>query len=322
MSIIALGLADLHINDWPKPEGYNGDRLLHSCRPLDVVGQRAKALGVPILFSGDLIHKPKAIDNRVLESFIDYYRTYIEDLGVDFIAISGNHDQSQKNTFQHKSPSYIKSFSKVFKTLKCVDCETWTNKNIVVCGIPYYTHNKGFNRALKRHRQTIKGDSRFKILLIHTDLPGATNTAGFEIKESRKIMPNLHEHFREFDLVLAGHIHKPQQLARTVIMMGSPGHQNSGDMGMKMGYWEIHNDGVPILVPLDLPQYKYCNPKLTPPDTYHIYIPHPKKVKEIAEGNFSNSLKKTSIAKNYLKATGVKSKRKKKALVTLLKEIG
>ena len=321
MTPIALAFADLHINKWKEPPGYTGDRLLHSCRPLDVIGQRAKALGVPILFAGDLFHKPKAIDNEVIESFVDYYRTYIEDLGVRFIAISGNHDQSQKNTYKQKSPSYIKTFSKVFKTMQCIDNEVWTSNSIVVCGVPYYTHNLGINKALKHLKRQVSLEKRFKILLLHSDIPGATNSAGFEIKESHRIPKDIDRYFKAFDLVLVGHIHKPQQLGKFTWMMGSPYQQNSGDMGTEMGYWEIYTVGPPKLIPLDLPQYKYYNPKKPLPDTYHIYIPKPKKEKGIIHGNFGVDMKKTSVAKNYLKATGVKSKRKKKALVTLLKEI-
>ena len=149
MKPIALAFADLHVNRWKSPEGYTGDRLLHSLRPLDIIGQRAKSLGIPILFCGDLIHKPKSIDNDVLESVVDYYNTYIEGLGVQFIGIDGNHDQSQKNTYRHQSPSYIRTFSKVFKTLTCINNDSWTNRDMVVCGIPYYTHNLGINKSIK-----------------------------------------------------------------------------------------------------------------------------------------------------------------------------
>ena len=221
-NLIAIALADLHINNWKPVNDYKNDRLLQCLRTLDIVGQRAKQLNVPILFPGDLFHKPKALDNDVIEEFINYYRLYIEDLGNTFIAISGNHDQSKKNTYDYKSPSYVKAFSNVFKSLKCIDGSIYTQKEFVVCGIPYLTFNKGLSRYMEFFKQQLKAESRFKILLIHSDIPGATNNSGYELKESKRIPTNINKFFSDFDLVLAGHIHKPQQLGNKVFMLGSP----------------------------------------------------------------------------------------------------
>ena len=330
--IVALAISDIHINDWP-PLIYNNyeypqDRLYQSLRVLDLISNNAHNLDVPILFAGDLFHKPKNLPNKVINEFINYYRLYLEDRGVKFIAISGNHDQDSQNFLDrgNRANSYINAFSKVFKTLICIDESSYTNKNFIVCGIPYLTYNSGFKRCLERLKQVVSQENKLKILLIHTDLPGAKGIYGNEIGEHRNIPDNLNEFFKPFDLVLDGHIHLPQKITKNIQILGAPYQQNSGEMGIKMGYWEVYLDGSLKFKNLDLPQYKYWDfKKGLPTDKYHIYIPKKDslKIKHEEENNnsqFDISKSRKSIAKNYLKKKGIKSKMKKRALIGILKK--
>lgn len=329
--IAALAFADLHANDWKISYSKNNNGLKTSLEPLRIIGKRAKELNVPVLFAGDLIHKPKVIDNEVLMELASYLKAYF--YGVTFLAISGNHDQSKKNTSESTSPSYIRSLDILLRdspniTFRCIDNTTDDfpfgigKRGLSVAGIPYYTHNNGFDKVLsklKKHDPEY-GDS-LRILLIHRDLPGATNAFGHEIGESNKI-ENLRKYFKPFDLVLCGHIHKPQRLAGNVIMMGSPYQQNSGDMGLEMGYWEIYDDGTAKMVPLDLPKFKPLPKGMEPPDDYHYYVPQANKANKasIVTGEFNNKVSRASIAKSYIKAKKIKSKSKKKALIKVFTE--
>ncbi len=318
--IIALATADWHINDWKESYTYKGDRLSDSIQPMKYLGEIAASLQVPILFSGDLFHKPKSISNEVFEKFIKGYTNMIYQ-HTDFVAISGNHDQSKKNTYKHTSPSYINSISYVFKNFTCLDNGYKEFKECIVGGIPYYTNNLGFNKTRKKLELSILNSTKLKILLIHRDLPGAKNPQGFEVNESEDMKAtDLKRVFRKWDLVLCGHIHKPQKIAKNIYMLGSPGHQNAGDRGIDMGYWEVYNDKSVVFKKLALPEYKYYDPKKPLPDNFHIYMPQEEKVLGdiLSKSKFTNKMNKVKIAKNYLKAKGIKNTSKKKALIKAL----
>lgn len=322
--IIALAFSDLHVNKWKVNYQYTGDRLKDSLEPLRIIGKRAGELGVSMLFSGDLLHKPSGIDNGILEPLIDTWDNYIK---TNVLAISGNHDQSEKNTPSHKSPSYVRSLSKVLRLLTCLDNSSIeiANHPSRIWGIPYLTANVGFKEYVKefsKQADAIKG--KFKILLIHTDLPGAKNGFGYEIGEAKNIPTNLNKFFKSFDLVLCGHIHKAQKLANNVYMLGATTQQDAGDCGVDMGYWEIWDDREPKFVKLKLPEFIYLQHDEAVPvngkDIY-IHLPKPKANKALGAGDgFNNKTSKSKIAKSYLKKKGIKSKSKSKALITALNQ--
>lgn len=318
--LIGLALADIHVNDWKENYGYKGDRLQKSLVPLQIVGDIAKNKGIPLLIPGDLFHTPKSLSNKVFDAFIDTYDKYLRK--VTIVAISGNHDQFEKNTFDHRSPSYIKTLSRILPHFHCVDFNRLpldvNGEQVSIYGIPYLTNNIDFKKVL----HSFKPDKRdFNILLIHSDIPGAKNGFGFEIGQVREI-EDVDKLFIQWDLVLCGHIHKPQQLGNSLYMLGSPGHQNAGDVGIDMGYWEIYSNAKPKFVKLKLPEYKYYQIEEGMPNDDNIYIPVSNK-SQISETlmnvQFNNKMSKTKIAKNYMKAKGIKKKSKKKALIKILR---
>lgn len=318
--LVAVAASDFHINDWKEAYSYKGSRLSDSLQVLKYLGDEAISKGVPILFAGDLFHKPKAISNTVLSKFITSFKDNIRQ-ETSFIAIAGNHDQCEKHTNKNTSPDYITSLSKVFENLMCINNLYWECKDFIVAGIPYHTNNLGFRGAKQRLEAATLNSKKPKILLIHRDLPGAKNPQGFEVNESEDMTSaNIAKEFKKWDLVLCGHIHKPQVIRKNIIMLGSPSHQNAGDMGIDMGYWEIYDDMSAIFKKLILPEYKYYKPGEQLPDDFHIYIPLEEEpiVQITTEGKFTNKMDKVKLAKNYLKAKGIKNSSKKRALVNSL----
>lgn len=319
--VIALASADWHINNWQEVHSLQ-DGLSRSLQPMVEIGNRAAKLNIPILFAGDLFHKPKGLDNIVLEQFIDKFRKHIF---TPFVSIAGNHDQSEKNTNKHISPNYINSFSKILPNMDYIGGTSmygyYNPDTYMVYGIDYYKHNIGFKNRLKDLSNLPKTNG-LNILLIHTDLPGAVNGYNHIIDSAEGIDGDLDKYFKAFDLVLCGHIHKPQRLSKNVYMLGSPGHQNKGDMGIGMGYWEVYSDASMKFVHLDMPEYKYYEGK-EKPDNRHIWIPKPKKIKtaEKSIGNFDNKSNKVALAKNYLNEKKIKDKTKRIALIKALKKL-
>src|SRR5690606_6989935 len=101
-----------------------------------------------------------------------------------------------------------------------------------VWGLPYFNNDHDLKEAILKLKDQIKRthkDKGLKILLLHTDMPGAKTPEGFTIGETQSIPRNLDKFFEEWDLVLCGHIHKPQKLSEKCYMLGCPIQQNIGN---------------------------------------------------------------------------------------------
>ena len=299
MRLIAIATADWHINNW-RQHSSNYRRLSIGLQLITDFGKLAARKKVPILFAGDLFHNGKRLDNRVLESFINTFdKDFPKD--VDFIAISGNHDMEEHNTLSNTSPSYIKALSKVLDSFICLD-NTYKNihKGVRLYGIPYYTKNKGFHEVFKGFEL----DPKYKnILMIHRNLAGAKTPAGF-IVNTHEDPGTLKELSDKFDLVISGDIHRPDELYERVYMLGAPQHQNIGDAGCEMGYWEIYEDLSMKFISLSYPQFIYIDEGQAKPDNHNFYIERP--VEELDESdkpivNFNAKQSRAILATNYCK---------------------
>lgn len=318
--VIGICFSDLHINKW-KSFNKNNERLFKDLDVLRHISSLCKKYDCPALFLGDLFEKPKQLDNIVITISLTAYRTYFEDKGIELFGLSGNHDMSENNTDTHRSPSYLQAFDSVFKSFSLMDNKSLETRDFKLHGIPYLNRNKGFVKLLKLH---YKNRSKIKpnILMIHTDLPGAVDTDGRLVGSSDNIPNDLGDFFKGFDLVLCGHIHKPQIIVKNhIYMLGSPKHQDRGDMGCKMGYWIMYKNCKMKFVPLDqYPEFRYIEHNEEIPDKLHYYIKKPKVSSEEKKIrlDFSSNNDRVLLGKNYIKHTGIKSKAKKKLLVKLL----
>jgi len=109
-NIIAIAFADLHVHKFRNFNDRPISRLDWSLKAFKSIADKAYKLGVPLLFSGDLFHNPKDVENETMGKMQKAYYREIENRGIDFYAISGNHDLSQKNSLSHISPSHLDSF--------------------------------------------------------------------------------------------------------------------------------------------------------------------------------------------------------------------
>lgn len=314
-----ISFSDLHVNDWRLAYPYTGNRLQDSLEAFRIIKRRARELRVPMLFSGDLVHQPRNIQNEVLDALT----IELQSLEGLLIGIDGNHDQAKANTHINISPGYFNSFSRIADRVISVNEKPFLMADTMVHGIPYMKHNVGFKTYLKKAEASRLKFPQFKhVLLIHTDLPGAKSGHGHTIETVENL--NI-TRLKKFDLVLCGHIHIPQVVAKNIIMVGAPYQQNIGEMGEEKGYWEIYEDFTYKFIPITtIPTYKTYDPAKPPKDfSKHIYIPQIKAVKE--DGNeeltkFDTKLSRKSIAKAYLKVNGNKSKRRRKLLINLIQK--
>lgn len=318
MKPIAIAFSDLHVNLWKK-HSIKGSRTILIWGILKKIAKRAQKLGIPVLHSGDLFHNPKSIENGLLRDFIFTYSDTFEKYGVNFYSISGNHDMSEKNTPEYKSPSYIDSFDKVFPTFKSLDFSSdWLGPQVKVHGIPYINGNVGFNKEVKHIIKSLIPNT-FNILMIHTDLPQATDAFGHEIKEVQNINIKL---FQAFDLVINGHIHKPQKLYKNAYILGSPYQQTRSEKGTELGYWLIYANHKPKFVPLNLPKFIDIEEGKEIPDDGNFYTIIPKPRETFISGKkYDAKIDRIKLAKKYIKHTEVKEFEKAKALIKILNSI-
>lgn len=331
---VALITGDWHTHKWAQ-YNENNRRLNSGLDLFKFFGNKAKDLNVPILFTGDMFENPKSINNSVITKSVRYYRKYIEKQGVQFIAISGNHDQEERNTMFHKSPTYLEVFNETFKTFHLIDGKFRAIKDALVFGVPYFKSNIGLKETIKDFSKIKDPKLPLRILLIHTDLHGAKSTDGRLVDTVENIDEDQSNLFKSFNLVFSGHIHKPQVIAKNhIYMIGAPQQQNRGDKNCEMGYWILYKDRVNdkthmVFYPLDYPKFieipKDQFDKLTDDEKQkNYYIPITQADSEVDEENakgfaeFSSSKDRKRIAKNWAKATGLKDKAKLKTLIKLL----
>lgn len=155
---------------------------------------------------------------------------------------------------------------------------------------------------------------------MHTDYPGAKDTDGRVVDSSENINLNM---LNRFDLVLCGHIHKPQRLGKKIYMVGAPLHQRRTDRNCEMGYWKVYSDLSVKFVPLEeFPRFidVESEDQVKDDGNYYTVIPPKVAVKTEVQHNITKKLSKRRLAKKYLKYKGIHDENKEKLLVKILKE--
>jgi len=315
MKPIAAVFSDLHLHVFNQ-FNENNRRLKAS---MDILNQLV-SLDLPLLFAGDWFHEDQHISNTLF----DYLSKHLPD-NLKVYGISGNHDMSELNNNDNLSPSLFRSMTRLLPNqFTCLeeDPSIELNEGIRVFGIPYLSYNIGLREYLDEIRDSLGYQvSSKRILLIHTDLHGASDTDGRKINSVQNMDANMTEFFKGFDLVFSGHIHKPQRITPHIIMVGAPNQQRKSDMGGKFGYWLIYEDMSVKFKKLKAPEFKFYIPGKDTIDEYHYWVPV-QEGKENEEDQipkkFTNTISKTKLAKRYCKERGIKSKRKVEALKSIL----
>lgn len=326
--LIAIAFSDLHLFKF-KLFNKGNSRLEWSLKALKEIGNAAIKLDVPILFAGDLFHTPAHLENETLNLAIDYYQRYIDQRHIDFFAISGNHDMSEKNGLKHISPSYLKVFYNVFRNFHLCDGMElpWTTRSgLKIQGIPYYNNEHELRKQIKNYGKVMDTHKGYKILLLHGDCPGTMDN-GHEVPENGLgTKSNLKKLFASWDQVIFGHIHQPQKITKKILMCGSPIAQISSDKA-QMGYWKIFTDQPPEFVGLvNFPKFVKLGKDeiiMNPESAIDYYIPYEDagKIEEVEAGEFDLGNSRKTLAKRYMKAKGIKDKAKKSALIKVLNSV-
>lgn len=318
-NLVAYVISDLHINDWAK-FNENDTRTHNQMRILVSLLSKSYNERVPILFCGDLFHKPDIIRPELLNLiFHDSLVIHTRYMGYPIMyAISGNHEINHISKIGEHPVSWTRLFTKMFPWLVCLDyCQVLIKDNIMIHGVPYIDHNIGLSKYLKE----MKLDPKQKhILMLHTDYPGARDTDGREVGSVENLNLNVLD---RFDLVLCGHIHKPQRLSKKVYMIGAPLQQRRTDRDCDMGYWKLYDDlsmtfvklkGYPKFIDVE------SQDEIKDDGNYYTVIPKIASTPVETKHKITKQLTNKTLAKRYMKVKGIKDKNKEQLLIKVLKE--
>jgi len=309
--LIALAAGDIHFHDW-KQFNENDERIQISINFLVELFLRSHEEHIPILFVGDMFHTPKGLTTKTIYLFNQMMQTVSDEFySSRMYGITGNHEKD-------KEYSSFKAMSFAFpKIIYCIDDKAVKLNHCSLVGIPYSKRNVGVVDKIKEAAK-VSGD---KILLLHTELYGAPDPSGYEL-EPQNLPRNLNALFKDFNLVLAGHVHKFTQVEKNIYMVGAPNQQRKSDSGCKMGYLEIYDDFSVKFIECNISQFRYYKEGEEHENTndFWIEIPKPKKLKKQSEAEFRPTMDKTTMAKRYARETGVKSLKKINALINILNE--
>lgn len=318
-NLVAYVISDLHINDWAK-FNENDTRTHNQMRILVSLLSKSYNERVPILFCGDLFHKPDMIRPELLNLiFHDSLVIHTRYMGYPIMyAISGNHEINHISKIGEYPVSWTRLFTKMFPWLVCLDyCQFLIKDNIMIHGVPYVDHNIGLSKYLKE----MKLDPKQKhILMLHTDYPGARDTDGREVGSVENLNLNVLD---RFDLVLCGHIHKPQRLSKKVYMIGAPIQQRRTDRDCDMGYWKLYDDlsmtfvklkGYPRFIDVE------SQDEIKDDGNYYTVIPKIASTPVETKHKITKQLTNKTLAKRYMKVKGIKDKNKEQLLIKVLKE--
>ena len=329
MKPLFVTFSDPHIHIW-KTHNKDNMRTQAHVRAVLEIGQVAKELDVPILMPGDLFHGFGKMELELQEVFWNMMDTWVWQGYPKIWGISGNHDQEAANYDEEKQSR--SSFAMVARRsnglINNLDFTDWKIKDTNLClmGIPYLTYNKSFDDYVQKFRGLIRNDC-FNILMIHTDLHGATDATGREIGTVEVIPANMRTYFKDFDMVLDGHLHQPQKLASNIVVVGSMIQQKRSDAGCDYGYWVGHDKDGEIKMKFHAlkgyPQFIELEPGKEAPDNNNFYITTQEATEEDhteIDHGFSNTASKEDLARNYMKVINETSVSKRKALVSLLNQ--
>ena len=330
---IALVFSDLHLNLWAK---FNEEkkRTLDGFRVLSLIAEKSNTLGIPALFCGDLFHKPENMDFDIslyMKRWLD--EAYMKWPRCKIFAIQGNHDLKYTNSLNPKDPmdrskltngwidtleNNIRGNHSTFVVLSPnTPPAIIGNREIMVHGVPYIDHNVGLNEYLK----TLHLQKYYQhLLLLHTDYPGAKDTDDRPVDSVENLNLNV---LNRFDLVLCGHIHKPQRLSKKVYMVGAPIQQRRTDKDCEMGYWELYSDLSMKFIPLKgFPKFidVESQDQVKDDGNYYTILPQTSRIEVVSNHKITKQLSKKKLAHRYLRAKGIKDKAKENLLVQILKE--
>jgi len=236
-------LSDIHAHKWslfskPTAEGVNG-RLQIIIDEIMRAAKHAVSIGATtMIIAGDILHVRGSIDPEVLNPLEEAFEAVLQ-MGLDIIAIPGNHDLAGKETT--KLGNAIRTFGKLTKGGKCfmVD-ERPTIRWLDTQRIAMFPFRASFKDLLE-DMQVIADELGEHVgetdAFIHSGIDG--------------VLPNMPDHGLTaamlqtfgFRNVFAGDYHNHKDLGGGIWSIGALTHHIWGDIGSRAGFLVVEDDG-------------------------------------------------------------------------------
>lgn len=279
-----LVFSDLHIHDYKNHNSVKHSRLYDCLKVLEDVFLIAFEKGIEyILFCGDLFDSPKELDTLVINETVRTFKElFIKYPDIYFVAISGNHDMSTKSIYGQKINSSQKFLSDAFDNFFLIDDNSLQLNDVTIQGFRYYDFTEDF---LKDYNSR---DFKGKVInLIHQSPIGISNKfihADLDISKLK-------------GMTFCGHIHTPEILADTFVVVGNPIHRDKGDLDQEKYVW-VYDSDTEDLDTIQLDGYL----KFTSEETEYTNAIVVTKPLEVESENFEMSNDEEGLLESYLKS--------------------
>jgi DNA repair exonuclease SbcCD nuclease subunit len=310
MSELAIVTSDIHIHKYKQ---FNEDnrRLKNGIAYLDYIFNFASVNEINyILLPGDLYNLMQIVSTEAEDAIVEcLQRNFMRYPLIRIIAISGNHDQANKNLIDTPATSALKHLATVFDNFCLLDhggSLFRTESGNYIFGVPYFEHPEHFRIVLKdldSHKTTTNVGKSY--LLMHQVV-----ASGLPIEDHIQPDDPL---FDNFDMVFNGHIHEGGEITDKFINVGSPMHRDLGDLGKRKGFWVLDLDDPDTISFKDItdkfPQFirKEAGTELTEweKQQYVMWAPHTFTAtvnERKMQVNFTTDLAPETIMRNYAEA--------------------
>lgn len=234
---LIISCADIHIRNFLKQEEYAEQltRFIEKCSELT---EGYSVDEVRIVIAGDILHQKNNISPELI-TIVSTFIRQLEEYGT-VIVIVGNHDFAENNTSRKDAISSIFDTAQ-FERAYLLDAELdyqsgyVVDDNVVWC--VYSIYNQYMKPDLLKAKEECPNHTF--IGLYHGMIVGATLNNGFVADEG--VDGDL---FGGCDFVIAGHIHKRQELKRgdvPIVYCGSLIQQDIGETVTQHGFsvWDV-----------------------------------------------------------------------------------
>lgn len=236
-----IACADIHV---PSYKGIDElktvlEGFVSDCRK---IAKEEGPENVRIVIAGDIFHSKISVTNESI-SCVNWFFTELDSICKTIVFI-GNHDFLMNNTSRMDSLSPLFEIGK-YKQVIFIDKEMgyksgiYDDDNVSWC---LYSSFSGFNTPdIKMHKEANSSDERIYVGLIHGDVNGAISVTNYVTDNG--LDPGV---FEDCDFVIAGHIHKRQEIKKNgvkIVYCSSISQKNYGESVSGHGYvvWDIED---------------------------------------------------------------------------------
>jgi DNA repair exonuclease SbcCD nuclease subunit len=232
-----IQIADIHIRNVIRHEEYEEELGLLVSKCAEIASHYEKD-EVRIALCGDIVHQKNTISNELFIITSSFIRQ-LENIA-KVIVISGNHDLVEQNKTRKDTLTALfetADFKNSYFLDKMLDYKSGTIKDDNVTWALYSIHD-GWNRP-DIEQARIDDKDNIVIGLFHGTIIGTALFNGYASEAGISA-----EIFKGCDIVMAGHIHKMQEIdceEVKIVYSGSPIQQDEGETVTQHGFmvWDL-----------------------------------------------------------------------------------